>query len=1721
VHSTQRKVVSTIEELNKLKDELKELFDLVVENSNRTEKLSFSDGTPYTKKALESRLLDIRFRVNSLDNYDGELGIIKAIDFDCDCYGLGAERLIQLYVADPNFIQNAIIDAYRSRTSFYNSDYREVYTSEKSIDEILNDWYRINAEEIDRSGFHDFIQLVDNYGNVICDVIRYGERFMKAYPEYFLEDTNLPEEIKQKFYKAELTIEEYEEYKDEFEGKLIGVGIEDHTSLAWRVENRKFSELIRYDLVAMKYFQKNYKGSKLERRYREFYADDDIEEIKRKFDEIVQEEINFNKNRVLDRYMGLKAIKYEELFRTRLPEFFLDDDAPEELVEAYYDETLELSDFKLNPEWIKWLEDKETEYVKKILDDELYDWAFYGKGEELTEEVNEYLSLVYEEEMRREIIDGLLPWEYALNDAFMERNCDIFFDDLPEALRRHFEDMDWSIKDVFRLSDEEKKLLKGKQIYMAFPEGMEKEFCKEYGGDSETFEIYEKYAGLMELIVTAVDIGEYESLEEMIEETAIIRIKDSPYGYSDKVPEEYKEEHSEYFLDKDAPEGLKDIFYKNGFYRDMTFKLLRDNPDYIPFLKGKAIKHLFKSDYKDFFAFCGDQDEALRLGVKYGDYVEHLLFDLRFTLAKAGEELLEEKIYEYITNHGWDYSDLGEEFKNKYPELFLMDEDIEKLSALSDNQIKLIKALFYNKKIDFLILRDYPQLAEIMQTKDVSILREGRACYLRDYFEGDIEAVIDIGVEYGNILLESTFRMYFEKHVAYVEEEDMRDKLDQLIRGCILEKELLYNEDLPERFKLDNPELFLTEEDMRKIPYVQEDMFKKAFYSREITLEMLKDYPDLKEVIYNKLLFVCGGNRGWILEKFTLLLGDKRKAYDLITGKLAEKLDKVADSNDFEEDLAKAVTYYKEAGFIPDMVILDKLPEDKIKGFALNRKLWAKIVKDRGPLNNDYLGSLLEAAVIMGVFETKEFIRNGKVMLQGNGEKGYRRLQEFLNYNPRYIGNSYMTDDENYEEIEAGCIKITGDFFEELLYEKLENAAIDCDLIEEFVDGELDDYDIRRILRDVEYNVDEEDCFVKGENDFYSCIVDRDIDKKIKMLFKTIGIKDDFVLTSDEAELIEKFNISKAFWSIDGDKTISYKFNISKKDDKFVIGEDYDISEEESRENKKLFDFIKFLMTEYGLEAEAARLGANRDRSNIDLVLSFDQMSILREAVDKISNAALDRYSAETNLWKVKEGADIYYVTNDRIHQIFDGLEMEYNQEFSQFMIDNMETVIRFGDMYPNINSIQEKVIELSKDPDYADQEITPIVVLRALSEISYNNIKVGFEKGKELAQKFVFGQEYFEIAQEIWDEARKREASTIPRVQGQDGKCSYEVLRLDDAIGIYAGNITNCCQKLGGAGETAMLHSMQEKHGRVFVVRDETGRIIAQSWLWRNGDTICFDNVEIPISADDKENQDAIYAVLKKVAKELCDKDAEVIARLLEEGQIDEDTAKRMKAKKVTVGKGNTDIDEIAGNDNEELEDDECKEPIGANKYYKGTDEEKLYISDSRSQVVLYKEENYKKEENQVNIPIHFDDNTMKNCLELTTAELKMMKEIEREVEEESDIDTVVGLVEQYEVEPEELNAVIGTDWFMLYSEKDEDITVHKMLKSPSSGIMKKSIKEQREAVKMLMDKSKNIRMEFENDRVHKAAKSMVRHMQKRYTMKVADEEDRIFVSEIHLDNR
>ena len=1431
--------------------------------------------------------------------------------------------------------------------------------------------------------------------------------------------------------------------------------------------------------------------------------------------------------------------------------------APKALKTAFYGHKLNIEKLIEHPEWVEWLYGEE-DYVRQhcTLSIEFYEWLDLDK-EKIPDVVENYLVLFFEERAKEELIMdylGDIDEKKHLEGLFRERNSDMFFDDLPYCnIVSKIEDRDLTMEDVFNLNEEERDLLKDKNLAMGFDTFRYQALFRVFGGRLEDFELYKKYRGIIDIV--AYNLWNEKPVELVKDKEILIKRifldnvgKRSDYRYSSDVPYEFREEHSEFFLDDDAPSKLKDIFYNSGTNiigcDTLDFNMLKAHPEYIPFLKGKDIRHCmdWANEYEEFFDFCGNQDLAMELGIKYGNYVNNL------KLIKLDEDdkekIIAERIYSAIIDHLYRYNeDMPEYFKNKYPELFL-----------DENAPEELKEKYYSKKASS---RDYYQSDSESKNLNFDFLRENTS-YIpflkgkelrgimstsyRDIWElcgGDRERFLSVGLEYGNVLVHPQLRGRIDDLVKYklddikLKKIDVVECLDETIGEAIKDKELLvYDDKLPMHLQRKYPELFLFPEELEEIMHSinryenreELDYIKDKFYKRCISFKDLYSNDSLKEIIRHKNIDRCMEfyKAGDFFRAFSEVLGgDFDKAYNMAVDRYSNQLSSILYGYVASSNISKVIEFYKQAKFIPHPSVFNKLPEEKIKGFALNKKLWAELMKiSKYNSNDEYIGSLLELAVVMGVFETKEVIKNGQVMLHGVGEEGFEKLQELINYVPEFFEVPTLTqrdiEDDTYLFSMHGYAKSEEDYKDALNDRMVRMIFSKEGLLDELRENLLTDYDMKTILNSYMSVEDVESFFSKDSEGKYHYIIDKNSNIKVQKLLKTVGIKKDRWLTQEEFDLIKSCNsefIARAFVK----EQDGYRFNMSKQEQKYVIGKDIEITEEQSRANKKLFDYVRFLMEEYSMEEEAARLGANNDRSNIDLVLDNEKMDSLLRAANWVSKRASDKY-VYCDLYKLNPMYQKYYkfLSGSKLHQLFEGLSLEYRKEFRDFIFENKHALINDDEMIGFMKDLQEKIKELSQDPDYAGIKITPEVLIKSLVSVDnqYSNRKSGFEKGEELATKFSFNQEYFDYAQCVWEEARKREASSIPRIEGIENGYSYEVLRLDDAEGIYIGNLTDCCQRLGGVGETSMLHSMTEKNGRVFVVRDSDKRVVAQAWLWRNGNTICFDNVEIPNRAKGVKNEKAIYEILKIVAKKMCDKDAIEVEKLVRAGKISKKKAVELKARKVTVGKGHNDINAIVYNNDSTLEDTEIKTPIEIDKAYKGIySRDKLYV-DSRHQVILYQDKRYVSSDST--IAIHQDDNKELSYNQMRYRELKMMKSIIKEVEGECDFETREDLLKQYDIEEDALKLVEGTDWFMLYSEKDDEVIVHKMLKSPSSGIMKKSIKEQRQAVQMLMDKGKAISMEFENDRVHRAAKSMVRHMQKRYSMKVADEGKRMQVSEI-----
>ena len=105
-------------------------------------------------------------------------------------------------------------------------------------------------------------------------------------------------------------------------------------------------------------------------------------------------------------------------------------------------------------------------------------------------------------------------------------------------------------------------------------------------------------------------------------------------------------------------------------------------------------------------------------------------------------------------------------------------------------------------------------------------------------------------------------------------------------------------------------------------------------------------------------------------------------------------------------------------------------------------------------------------------------------------------------------------------------------------------------------------------------------------------------------------------------------------------------------------------------------------------------------------------------------------------------------------------------------------------------------------------------------------------------------GPDYLEKILETYDKMLQRSESTIPKVKGQVGDLEYEVLDLDSVEQMSVGYVTKCCFTFEGESSESLKHALTSDSGRILVIR-KNGKLVAQSWLWRDGNVLCFDDIE------------------------------------------------------------------------------------------------------------------------------------------------------------------------------------------------------------------------------------------------------------------------------------
>ena len=953
-----------------------------------------------------------------------------------------------------------------------------------------------------------------------------------------------------------------------------------------------------------------------------------------------------------------------------------------------------------------------------------------------------------------------------------------------------------------------------------------------------------------------------------------------------------------------------------------------------------------------------------------------------------------------------------------------------------------VKNAFYTRHMTAEMLRQNPELIQLLQGKDLSrafaknmtagismqmMDKNGNAIggvpntvNMAQYLSEELgqEEFLKICADYGKCL-DSIGIMTKGK----ISVESVRETIEQAIYKGIQEKGIEYFEELPLSFQEKHPELFLPKE-------IDEDI-RNRFYEGKLSFEDIRKNPQIKEILLTKDISVGFGRTkygqpmlGRNGQRYVKPMWEKLTEQEIMD--LAEEygrylIDVNADifidgqSNEeriqaLQENIERNIldrkslygpsvpSFFKQIH--PDM-FLDSNAPDELKS----------VFYDSSRIGSRINGGGIDFQLIKENPEWREFLQ-GKDLSRAFTEEYSELFKKFDNATIMKLGT------RNPETIE----KMVQNHKEDILqnwYRSTGGKFVPHHVVMlNFPEGEIDSFlgNSKRwsqLMRIDNYNLNDDGKAAILKASYAMGVFQGDDDgfNKTMKLFTDVPQE----LTQEEYEKVTSM-FSGAFdpfrWS----------------------GSNFD-PEQKDKEMKSLFE------QGYTLN-DAGKYVFSMDKQK-----NKDSVRMVREILEK---AQIPRI-----------------LTPEKAHQMFDSFAMEYNPDFVRFLNDNIEEILSNPEYTKDIATIQRQFKDIVRTN--AGRRLTLDVAQDYIKSIVYTDIEVGNEGVAEQAKIAGYSQKDFEAIQSLFNEGEVRDFSSIPRIQGSTKGYTYEMLRCDDPLALTIGTLTDCCQEIHGAGQTSMEHSVVSPDGRVFCVRDAEGRLVAQSWFWRNQYTGCFDNIEIPhriFELYEKEHPDVgrkglttdVLEVYKKAAQDLMQEDARVYQELLENGTITQEQYDALLLGKVTIGLGYNDIaDAIQADKTIHQETDR----VGV----KGTDRLPHPYTDASTQYTIAEREGTVKSEHE-NLYVHQDDVPVFDGTNMSSTVLLTMKRMEQATErdnlaylsERSDEENlpksqriINSIAREYGLDPNDTRVMATARIALIYSkDKDNKVKIGDLLSSP-----------------------------------------------------------------------
>ncbi len=411
----------------------------------------------------------------------------------------------------------------------------------------------------------------------------------------------------------------------------------------------------------------------------------------------------------------------------------------------------------------------------------------------------------------------------------------------------------------------------------------------------------------------------------------------------------------------------------------------------------------------------------------------------------------------------------------------------------------------------------------------------------------------------------------------------------------------------------------------------------------------------------------------------------------------------------------------------------------------------------------------------------------------------------------------------------------------------------------------------------------------------------------------------------------------------------------------------------------------------------------------------------------------------------------------DKAHKLFTGFDIKYDPSFRDFILENMDEILTSDEYISYIPQVQRQWIEIKKVN--ANRVLTLELAVAFVKSNAYEGIEYGNSDLADEVKAEGYDQASFEILQQLFNYGKLRTFSSIPRIEFSKDGYQCEIVRLDSPLPLVIGPRSDCCQRLHGAADTSMEHSMVSKHGRLFVITDSEGTV-AQSWVWRNKNVICFDNIEIPDKAfnrarakglSNSQLADIVYELYRDAAEELIRADQEKYRELLQQGLITEEQYQALVLKKVTVGLGYNDV-ATAIRRTSEKDNSIPSEPIKAGSPV--LHDEDLYISDSRTQYVVVEDESVQgtPSEDEPILTVYHDEIEVYDDSTLREKQLLMLNKLEIATKEGAYEGTtqvsgkgryVTEIAWNYGLNPNITKVIVCPTYAIIYAEKEDEIVL------------------------------------------------------------------------------